>query len=152
MALTSEKRDFILGSEGFSRREIISIANTIGLKITERDVQTARLGTTPEKHAAKQQAFKPETLNIRESFKKNAQAKGLDSKIRGNDTYKQFKKQLQKVDKLLGKLDKGGISRKQYVQKRLTVYLGAGLISQAEYDAYLEDIDDNSNEIEEEPD
>jgi hypothetical protein len=75
----------------------------------------------------------------RNSWRKNAEAQGLDARIKGNADYKLFNQELKQVDKsqqhLIKSLGKqaGG---EEYKKQRLDVYLKFGLITKTQYNAY----------------
>jgi hypothetical protein len=129
------------GKSPTSRQVVTPAGDFIPRRQAEKiDAQSRGYSTKEEQRAAaKSSGISRDVQDIRNSFRKQADKYGLDTKIRGNAEYQKFKQELQDLQKsypdLLKSLGKQR-GRDEYQLQRIDIYLKFGLISKADYDKY----------------
>jgi hypothetical protein len=94
------------------------------------------------KAVANERGLSREARNIRESWKRNAEKSGLDTRIRKNGNFQAFKSEIKSIEQSQADLLKrfGGDKRAantEYKKQKLDTYLKFGLISRNDYDHYM---------------
>src|SRR5262249_24004267 len=129
-----------------SRQVVTPDGDFISRRQAEKLDAQQRGFTSKEEQRAAAKASAPtggissEVQSIRESYRKQAEQYGLDTRIRGNANYQMFKQERQDLEKTYDDLVKS-LGKQQgnleYRRQRLDIYLKFGLISQDDYDRYM---------------
>jgi hypothetical protein len=127
---------------GSARRVLTPTGDTISRRQAENIDAQARGYASKEqqRETARASGISGAIQDIRDSWRRNAEKQGLNTRIRGNTDYQNFKRELRDLDRsrqdLLSTMGKRE-GQREYQRQRLDTYLKYNLITDAQYKKYL---------------
>jgi hypothetical protein len=135
--------ELIEAGKSLTSRQVVTPSGDLIARRQAENIDAQARGYESKEHqreAAKSSGISDAVQGYRDSWRRNAEKQGLDTRIRGNVDYQNFRRELQDLDrsradllKTMGK--KAG--QKEYKKQYSDIYLKYGLITDAQYKKYL---------------